>query len=60
LLEPSPSRAVTKAKAPALVDITRFKELLLNAHIQRRKVLKNKDQATTKVDYLLWREANAL
>jgi hypothetical protein len=40
------------------VDLTHFKELLLNAHIQRRKVLQNKDQATTKVDYLLWWEAN--
>jgi hypothetical protein len=39
LLEPSPSRAVTKAEAPALADITHFKELLLDAHIQRRKVL---------------------
>jgi hypothetical protein len=59
-LEPSPSRAVTKAKAPALADINHFKELLLNTHIQRRKVLQSKDQATTKVDYLLWQEANAL
>jgi hypothetical protein len=58
-LEPGPSRAVTKAEARALVDATRFKELLLDAHIQRRKVLQSKDQATTKVDYLLWREANA-
>jgi hypothetical protein len=57
-LEPGPSRAITKAKAPALVDATRFKELLLDAHIQRRKVLQNKDQATTKVDYLLWGEVN--
>jgi hypothetical protein len=58
-LEPSPSRAVTKAEAPALADATRFKELLLDAHIQRRKVLQSKEQATTKTDYLLWREANA-
>jgi hypothetical protein len=58
-LEPGPSRAVTKAEALALADATRFKELLLDAHIQRRKVLQSKDQATTKVDYLLWREANA-
>jgi hypothetical protein len=59
-LGPGPSRAVIKAKAPALADVTHFKELLLDAHIQRRKVLQSKDQATTKVDYLLWREANAL
>jgi hypothetical protein len=58
-LEPGPSRAVTKAEAPALADATRFKELLLDAHIQRRKVLQSKNQATTKVDYLLWCEANA-
>jgi hypothetical protein len=58
-LEPGPSRAVTKAEALALADATRFKELLLDAHIQRRKVLQSKDQATTKVDYLLWREASA-
>jgi hypothetical protein len=60
LLEPGPSRAVTKAEAPALADVICFKELLLNAHIQRRKVLQSKDQTATKVDYLLWREANAL
>jgi hypothetical protein len=59
-LEPSPSRAITKAEALALTDTTRFKELLLDTHIQRRKVLQSKDWATTKVDYLLWREANAL
>jgi hypothetical protein len=59
-LKPGPSRAVTKAEAPALADITRIKELLLDAHIQRKKVLQSKDQATTKVDYLLWREANTL
>jgi hypothetical protein len=58
-LGPGPSRAVTKAEALALADTTCFKELLLDAHIQRRKVLQNKEQATTKVDYLLWREANA-
>jgi hypothetical protein len=58
-LEPGPSRAVTKAEAPALADATHFKELLLDAHIQRRTVLQSKDQATTKTDYLLWREANA-
>jgi hypothetical protein len=58
-LEPSPSRAITKAEALALADTIRFKELLLNAHIQRRKVLQSKDQATTKADYLLWREVNA-
>jgi hypothetical protein len=38
-LGPSLSRAVTKAEASALVDITCIKELLLNVHIQRRKVL---------------------
>jgi hypothetical protein len=58
-LEPGPSRAITKAKAPTLVDVTRIKELLLDTHIQRKKVLQSKDQATIKVDYLLWREANA-
>jgi hypothetical protein len=57
-LEPSPSRAITKAEALALVDITCIKELLLDAHIQRKKVLQSKDRATIKVDYLLWQEAN--
>jgi hypothetical protein len=38
-LELSPSRAVTKAKASALADVIYIKELLLDAHIQRRKVL---------------------
>jgi uncharacterized BrkB/YihY/UPF0761 family membrane protein len=42
-LEPGPSRAVTKAEALALADVTHFKELLLDAHIQRRKVLQSKD-----------------
>jgi hypothetical protein len=59
-LEPGPSRAITKAEAPALADVTCFKELLLNPHIQRKKVLQSKDQAATKADYLLWQEANAL
>jgi hypothetical protein len=36
------------------VDAAHFKELLLDAHIQRRKVLQSKDRATTKVDYLSW------
>jgi hypothetical protein len=42
-LEPSPSRAVTKAEALALVDVIYIKELLLDAHIQRRKVLQSKE-----------------
>jgi hypothetical protein len=46
-LEPGPSRAVTKAEAPALADATCFKELLLDAHIQRRKVLQRKDRPTS-------------
>jgi hypothetical protein len=54
LLKPSLSRAVTKAEAPALVDFIHIKELLLNAHIQRRRVLQSKDQAVTQIDYLLW------
>jgi hypothetical protein len=60
LLEPSPSRAVTKAKASALADVTCIKELLLDAHIQRKKVLQGRDNVVTKIDYLLWREANTL
>jgi hypothetical protein len=54
LSEPSPSRAITKAEASALADITHIKELLFNTHIQRRKVLQGKDNIVTKMNYLLW------
>jgi hypothetical protein len=48
-LGPCPSRAVTKAKASALVDITYIKELLLNMYIQRRKILQEKENYVTKL-----------
>jgi hypothetical protein len=59
-LEPSPSRAITKAKALALVDMTYIKELLLDAYIQRKKILQEKHKVVTKMNYLLWQEVNTL
>jgi hypothetical protein len=58
LLGPGSSRAIIKAEAPALVDVICIKELLLDTHIQRKKVLQGRDSVITKTNYLLWREAN--
>jgi hypothetical protein len=53
-LGPGPSRAITKAEAPALVEETHLKELLFDVRIQKRIVLTEKKSITTQTDYLLW------